>query len=221
MKRLVCLVVLLLVVLATAPASAAGSGARARLEQFAKGLHSLSGDFQQRVVNANGQQVQTSRGTVALEAPRQFRWQTTAPYKQLIIADGSHVWMYDPDLDQVTVHQQGPAQAQSPLTVLTNVSRVDEDFAVHDIGVRDGLDWLRLVPKRPHARFEYVELGLDADGLRDMTFKDRLGSVTHIRFSHWKRNARLPASTFHFTPPKGAAVIGDAASVPKIQPLRQ
>ncbi len=220
MKRLASLCLLLLALAVTLPAMAAGDGARARLDQFAAGLHSLSGHFRQAMTDANGRRGQVSEGTVALQAPRQFRWETTSPYEQLIVADGSHVWMYEPDLDQVTVRQQSTAEAHSPLTVLTDVSRLDRDFDSREMGTRDGLEWLRLTPKQKEgARFDYTGLGFDAEGLRAMVFKDQLGNVTRIRFSDWKRNTGLPAATFHFTPPEGVDVVGDVDSVPEVSPL--
>ena len=73
--------------------------ARARLDAFATGLHSLTGNFQQTVTDLNGRDSKTSSGTLALQAPRQFRWETLKPYQQTIVADGSRVWMYDPELE--------------------------------------------------------------------------------------------------------------------------
>lgn len=220
MKRFVSLCLLpVLSLLIVAPLMAASDTARARLDHFAAGLTSLSGQFEQTMTDANGHHGQSSRGKVALKAPRQFRWETTAPYEQLIVADGSRVWMYEPDLDQVTVRRQSSAEAHSPLTVLTDVSRLDKDFDSHEMGTRDGLTWLRLTPKNDDARFDYTELGFDEGGLRAMAFKDQLGNITRIRFSDWQRNTDLPASTFHFTPPEDADVIGDVDSIPEVQPL--
>ncbi|HET7267815.1 MAG TPA: outer membrane lipoprotein chaperone LolA [Oleiagrimonas sp.] len=220
MKRFAIAGLTLSLCLFAATALAADTSARAQLQAFASGLHSLSGQFEQTLTNANGQRIKTSRGKVALKAPRQFRWQTTAPYKQLIVADGAHVWMYEPDLEQVTVRKQSTAEAHSPLTVLTDIDRLGTDFKSTELGTRDGLDWLRLTPKDKQAHFAYAELGFSDGSLRAMRFKDQLGNVTRIRFSHWQRNRDLPASTFNFTPPKGADVIGDTSSVPSVKPLQ-
>lgn len=220
MKRFALAGLMLSMLALALPALAADGSARAQLQAFASGLHSLSGQFQQTLTDANGQRIKTSRGKVALKAPRQFRWQTTAPYKQLIVADGSRVWMYEPDLEQVTVRKQSAAEAHSPLTVLTDIDRLDADFNSTELGTRDGLDWLRLTPKDEQAHFAYAELGFSDNRLRAMRFKDQLGNITQIRFSHWQRNQPLPASTFRFTPPEGADVIGDAASMSTVKPLQ-
>jgi outer membrane lipoprotein carrier protein len=182
-------------------------------------MHSLTGRFSQTMSNANGDQGKTSSGTMALQAPRQFRWETTAPYKQTIVADGSRVWMYDPELEQVTVRIQSSEEAHSPLTVLTDLSLLDKDFKVSEQGERDGLQWLRLTSTGKDPQFEYADLGFDAGGLARMVFRDQLGNTTRIDFAGWKRNADLPPDTFTFVPPQGTDVIGDAP-VLQTQPVK-
>lgn len=217
MKRTFPILLVILLALLAMPALAADT-ARSRLDAFAHGLHSLSGHFSQTLTNANGGRGDSSAGTLALQEPREFRWQVVSPYKQLIVADGSRVWMYDPDLEQVTVRVQSTEEAQSPLTILTDMSQLDRDFKAVELGQRDGLLWLQLTPVSGGKQFESAELGFDADSLRRMTFTDRLGNRTNIRFSDWQRNPVLPADTFNFTPPQGADVIGDLP-VSEVHPL--
>jgi outer membrane lipoprotein carrier protein len=218
MKRFVLVVASLLLPLSFNVLAATGP-ARARLDVFSQNLHSLSGRFSQTLTDANGQTGQASSGTLALEAPRQFRWDTLAPYKQTIVADGSRVWMYDPELEQVTVRVQNTEEAHSPLTVLTDLKQMDRDFKVTELGERDGLTWLRLTSTGKDPQFDHAELGFDANGLARMTFRDQLGSTTDIRFSGWQRNVPLPADSFNFVPPKGADVIGDVPVI-TTQPLK-
>ncbi|MDF4003965.1 outer membrane lipoprotein chaperone LolA [Luteibacter sp. PPL201] len=214
MKRLLLAATLFLSCL---PAFAAGP-ARERLDAFAKGLHSVTGRFSQTLSNANGDPGKTSSGTLALQAPREFRWETLAPYKQTIVADGSRVWLYDPDLEQVTVRKQSTEEAQSPLTVLTDLSLLDRDFKVTEQGERDGLQWLRLKSTSKDPQFDYADLGFDASGLARMEFRDQLGNTTRIQFAGWQKNGPIPADTFHFVPPPGADVIGDQPVI-ETQPL--
>ena len=221
MKRL--MLVLSAAVLAlscSAAALAAPVGpARARLDAFANDLHALTGRFSQTLTDINGNTSKASSGTLALQAPRQFRWDTLAPYKQTIVADGSRVWMYDPDLEQVTVRVQSSEEAHSPLTVLTDLKQMDREFKVSELGERDGLQWLSLTSTGKDPQFDHAELGFDANGLARMTFRDQLGSTTDIRFSDWQRNPSLAPGTFTFVPPKGADVIGDLPVI-TTQPLK-
>lgn len=211
--------VITLALLAAGTAQAATDTARARLDAFATGLHSLTGHFTQTLTDINGSASKVSTGTLALEAPRQFRWNTLTPYKQTIVADGSRVWLYDPELEQVTVRVQSTEEAHSPLTVLTDVKQLDRNFTVAEQGSRDGLLWLRLTSTAKDPQFDHADLGFDAAGLARMTFRDQLGATTDIRFSHWQRNPSIAPDTFNFVPPKGVDVIGDAP-VMTVQPLR-
>jgi outer membrane lipoprotein carrier protein len=221
MKRFMMLVLsaVVLTLSLSAVAQAAAGPARARLDAFATGLHSLTGHFSQPLTDRNGHTSKNSAGTLALQAPRQFRWDTLTPYKQTIVADGSRVWMYDPELEQVTVRVQSSEEAHSPLTVLTDLKQMDKDFKVVEQGEHDGLAWLRLSSTAKDPQFDYADLGFDANGLARMTFRDQLGSTTDIRFSGWQRNAPIPPATFNFVPPKGADVIGDAPVI-DVQPLK-
>jgi outer membrane lipoprotein carrier protein len=219
MKRLRFAAAIAVVALALSSLAQAATGpARTRLDAFAHGLHALSGNFTQILNSPNGQQQQTS-GTLVLQAPSQFRWDTLSPYKQSIIADGSRVWSYDPGLEQVTVRRQDTEAAHNPLAVLTDLSQVDKDFNITEQGERDGLVWLRLTSRAQEPQFDYVDLGFDANGLARMQFRDQLGSTTDIHFSNWQRNPDIPPQDFNFTPPKGTDVVGDLPVI-TTQPIK-
>lgn len=194
--------------------------ARSQLDAFSKNLRSLCANFEQKVSEANNHTGKTSRGQMALKAPRQFRWDVSEPYKQQIVADGEKVWIYDPDLEQVTVRSQGTEEAHSPLTVLTDLSQLDRDFSTSEQGEHDGLTWLRLKSKDKDPQFEYADLGFDANGLQRMKFEDALGNNTEIRFSNWQRNPKLADGEFKFTPPKGADVVGDPTPAAQAHPIK-
>jgi outer membrane lipoprotein carrier protein len=218
MKRLLILTVAAIALSISSLAMAAGP-ARAKLDAFAGDLHSLTGKFSQTLKDANGNSGKASNGTLALQAPRQFRWETLAPSKQTIVADGSRVWLYDPDLEQVTVRVQSSEESHSPLTVLTDVKQMDKDFNAVEQGDHDGLSWLRLTSKAKDPQFDYADLGFDTNGLARMIFRDQLGAVTDIRFSNWQRNVPIPPETFNFVPPAGADVIGDLPVI-QTQPIK-
>lgn len=219
MKRFMQAVAAVALMLSFNAVAAAPGPARARLDAFAADLHSLTGRFTQTLTDVNGNTSKASAGTLALEAPRQFRWDTLTPYKQTIVADGSRVWMYDPELEQVTVRLQSTEEAHSPLTVLTDLKQLDSNFKVEERGEHDGLLWLRLTSTSKNPQFDYADLGFDAHGLARMTFRDQLGSTTDIHFADWQRNPTIPQGTFTFVPPKGADVIGDVPDI-SIRPVK-
>ncbi|TWQ60431.1 outer membrane lipoprotein chaperone LolA, partial [Xanthomonas vasicola] len=121
----------------------------------------LDGQFSQRVTDANGKVKENSSGRVALATPRQFRWEYAKPYKQLIVADGKKVWVFDPDLEQVTVRAQGSEEQNSPLVALINPALLDKKYDVsEEAAPRDGLQWLSLTPKvDTDASFQMASLG--------------------------------------------------------------
>lgn len=186
----------------------AQAGARDSLDTFTRDLKGLQGTFAQQVFDAQGRRKEASSGSVALSAPKLFRWEYLKPYPQLIVADGAKVWIYDPDLKQVTVRSQGAEEQNSPLAVLTDPKKLDQSFAITEAGTEGGLAWLELAPKRKeNAGFERARLGFDGTSLAKMVIVDSLGQRTEIAFAGWKRNPKFAAATFRFSPPKGVDVV--------------
>ena len=200
-----------LFVAAAVLAGTAHAGGREQLDAFTQGLKGLDGQFTQTVYDDNGRVRESSSGRVALSTPRLFRWEYTKPYPQLIVADGKTVWVFDPDLEQVTRRPQGTAEQDSPLAALIDPARLDRDFVVEDAGNDGGLQWLQLKPKQggDEAAFQSAKLGLDAKGLARMEIIDALGQRTEIRFTGWKRNPAFARDTFRYRPPAGVDVVGE------------
>ncbi len=190
--------------------TSAFAGARDDLNTFTKGLKGLDGQFTQQVFDANGKLKESSSGRVALSAPRLFRWEYVKPYAQLIVADGKRVWVYDPDLQQVTKRAQGTEEQNSPLAALVDPSKLDKDYVIKDVGSKNGLDWLELAPKiATDTSFKSARLGFSAQGLATMQVVDALGQKTRITFSAWKRNPAFATGTFRYVPTKGVDIVGE------------
>jgi outer membrane lipoprotein carrier protein len=199
-----------LAVLSLLLSTSALAGARDDLDAFTHNLKGLQGQFTQTVFDANGKPKESSSGSLALSAPRLFRWEYTKPYEQLVIADGGKVWVYDPDLAQVTVRPQGEQEQNSPLATLIDPSRLDRDYQVVETGIDGGLDWLELAPKQASdTGFKSARLGFNAQGLATMQVIDALGQKTQIDFSQWQRNPTFAAGTFRYVPAKGVDVVGE------------
>ena len=187
----------------------AHAGGREALDRFAQGLKGLEGRFTQDVFDTKGHRKEHTTGRVALSMPRQFRWEYAKPYPQLIVADGSKVWIYDEDLQQVTTRAQQAEEQNSPLAALANPQMLDRNFLVRDAGSKDGLSWLELKPRKTDgAGFQSARLGFDSVGLARMQIVDAAGQRTDLAFADWKRNPAFAAGTFRFVPPKGVDVVG-------------
>ncbi len=187
---------------------AASAGARDDLNAFTKGLKGLDGQFTQQVFGTNGKQKEQSSGRVAVAAPRLFRWEYVKPYAQLIVADGTTVWVHDPDLQQVSKRAQGAEEANSPLAILLEPAKLDRDFTVKDAGTVAGVNWLQVTPRNADAAFKSAKLGFNKSGLSQMEYVDALGQRTRISFRGWKRNPAFAKGTFVYVPAKGVDVIG-------------
>ena len=187
----------------------AEAGAVDQLHQFLTATRTLKADFTQTVIGKNGRKPQQSSGIVAISRPGKLRWDIQKPYPQLVVGDGEKIWIYDPELKQVTVRKAGQAISGSPAALLAGSNELERDFILKEAGEADGLAWVEATPRQNESGFEKVRLGLAGSELRAMELHDNFGQTTHIRFSRIERNPALPASTFRFTPPPGADVVGE------------
>ncbi|MFA7617973.1 MAG: outer membrane lipoprotein chaperone LolA [Thiohalomonadaceae bacterium] len=206
MKRLVSAA---LAALLTLPLSVQAAEGQQRMDQFLAGLKTMRAAFAQTVVDPDGATVEETSGELLVSRPDRFRLQYTAPYEQLYVADGKQVWMYDKDLEQVTVKKQGEALGSTPALLLSSTAPLTKNFDVTELGAREGLTWIELNPKRQDASFESVQLALEDSTLRVMEMVDGFGQRTRLQFERIERNPRLDADAFRFTPPKGVDVIGE------------
>jgi len=178
-------------------------------ERFMRGLDAFDASFEQTVRDESGRILETTTGTVALSKPNLFRWHYEAPYEQIIVADGRKVWIFEPDLEQVTVRDQSEAQAQSPLALLTDPEALTETYDI-EIQPSDGaIEISRLLPKVGEGELEFVELGFEQGVLMSLTIKDGFGQQTEVLFSEQCRNKKLAPELFRFVPPAGVDVVGE------------
>ena len=198
-------VLLLLLLL---PAAALASGVE-RFQAYLRTTQTARADFEQKVFDSERKLVQQSKGSFSFLRPGRFRWSYAQPYAQLIVGDGARVWIYDEDLNQVTVRAMARALGSTPAALLAGAADVERAFELSDAGSRDGLEWLEAKPREREAGFERIRLGMGTVGVRAMELTDHFGQTTVLRFSNIVRNPPLEPSTFRFTPPKGADVLGE------------
>jgi outer membrane lipoprotein carrier protein len=199
----------ILVVVFLLTAQTVSAGAVDKLHRFLDATKTVRADFTQIVVAKNGRKPQQSTGVMMFSRPGKFRWQIEKPYNQLLLGDGDKVWIYDPDLRQVTVKKVGAALGGTPAALLAGDNALKKDFDLREIGEREGMDWLEAIPKTQDSGFEKIHLGFAGNDLKAMALFDNFGQTTSLLFSHLERNPPLPASLFRFTPPAGVDVIGD------------
>ena len=199
---------LLALAIAGAALGSASAASLERFQSFIRGTQSARADFEQKVFDRNKKLVQESRGNFSFVRPGKFRWAFSKPYTQLIVGDGEKVWVYDQDLNQVTVRKLSKAIGATPAALISGSTDVEQAFVFTDAGESQGLQWLEAKPKEKEAGFERIKMGFGATGIDAMELVDQFGQTTMLKFSSVQRNPKLDPSDFRFTPPKGADLLG-------------
>lgn len=200
---------LLFLLFAFALTSATHAGGVDRLKAFIAGAKTAEADFTQTVADKSGRVTQQASGKMAFARPGKFRWDYRAPYEQVIVGDGSKLWLYDADLEQVTVKPLGDVIAGTPAALLAGDNAIEKYFSLKDAGEGGGLEWLEATPKNKDTTFERIRMGFKGDTLVEMELFDHFGQRTTLRLSNFARNPVIAPSRFSFTPPQGADVIGE------------
>ena len=214
MKSLVVVVAMVIVAAQAASAEAppADGAAGERVERYLDRLDTLRAEFVQQLIDKDGVVRDESRGMLALAKPGRFRWDYQEPVEQLLVSDGSTVWMYDADLEQVTVRPVGDSLSNTPAMLLAGQGRVAEAFTARDAGRAEGLEWVVLTPRLVDTDFSSVRLGFRGKELERLDLEDRLGQTTRIVLSGIERNPGLSQALFTFVPPPGVDVVGAPAA---------
>ncbi len=193
------------------------AGAIEKLKTFIAATHSAQADFTQEVLDQNGKKIQSASGIMQFQRPGKFRWTYQKPYEQLIVGDGSKFWLYDTDLNQVTVRKLDAALGSSPAALLSGSNEIERGFTLTEDGSRDGLEWLQATPKgkgpgnaEQDSSFNKILMAFNTRAeLVAMELNDMFGHKTVLRFSAMQRNPKLAEKLFQFSPPKGADVLSE------------
>ncbi|WP_407276659.1 outer membrane lipoprotein chaperone LolA [Halothiobacillus sp. DCM-1] len=181
-----------------------------RLTDFVHALKTFSADFIQQQVNARGQKQPASTGSFVLARPGKFYWEYQSPYVQKLIARDGTLWVYDPDLKQVTINDLSQDRG-APIGIFLGGRPLEAAFLITPQGANDGLSWFSLTERNPSGDFTQLQVGMDTRGIKAMVFTDKLGNRTTVQFSERKINQPVDASRFDFTPPAGVDVVKNSA----------
>lgn len=178
------------------------------LENFLANTRTLQADFTQTLRTHDGEVLQQTEGEFYLDRPGKFRWNYKLPYEQVIVSDGERIWIYDVDLQQVTVQKQSASLPATPMALLEDSATLHKDFTVSVLDEKEGVYRLKLVSKTKDSDFGEIVVGLDNKGLRFMQLHDQFEQVTDIVFSSITTNTKLASEIFEFVPPEGVDVFG-------------
>ncbi len=180
-----------------------------RLRHFLEDVQSLRAAFRQEVIDRDQNLVESASGRVALKRPGRFRWDYVAPYERLIVADSVRVWLYESDLEQVTIRRLDAGLGETPAALLTGRVDVLDRFDYGGSEMEAGLEWVELRPRSAESDFDAIRLGFDGDLLAQLALEDRLGQITRLYFADVEVNPEIADAVFQFEPPEGVDVIGE------------
>lgn len=180
-----------------------------RLNSLLTNTKSMSANFTQTTTGAarsglagNG----TFSGSMSVQRPNQFRWETKKPAEQLIVANGSTLWIYDKDLEQATKQNVDKQIGNTPALLLSgDPSKISQSFRITQ--PQGNKNYYVLYPKSSDASFKDLAISFNNGRPVMMVLNDSLGQTTSIKFSNIKMNTKMSNSMFQFTPPKGVDVI--------------
>jgi len=176
------------------------------LREFVRDVKSGSAAFTQTVTSADGVKKKTSSGSFEFARPNRFRFAYTQPFEQLIVSDGQKVWIYDADLNQVTVRQLTQALGATPAALLAGAS-LDKEFELAAQPARDGIEWVQATPRQKDGAFQSMRIGFRGKELAAVEILDAFGQRSLLQFSQYAANVAIADSSFRFVPSAGTDVI--------------
>lgn len=185
----------------------ASASAIEQLRNFLAHTHTASGHFSQRVHGADLSAPHTFTGHFLFLRPGRFKWQYTQPYQQLIVSDGTKVYFYDIDLEQVTIKKIEGNLPASPAAILFGSNQFEQDFDVEEMAPRDGLEWILAKPKHQDSTFEKIEIGFKNQLPAAMLLIDAFGQTTELLFSDLVRNPQASREDFQFQAPEDVDIL--------------
>ncbi len=191
----------------TVVANKASTG-KVYLENFLADTNTLQADFKQTLRSYDGEILQTSSGRFYLNRPGKFRWDYMTPYAQEIVSDGERLWIYDVDLEQVTVQKKVKGLSATPMALLESSLKLHEKFSIEELDNHEGIYRLKLSSRSGESDFGEIVVGLDMHGLRFLQLHDQFEQVTDIVFEKMQTNGELAAELFQFKPPPGVDIFG-------------
>jgi outer membrane lipoprotein carrier protein len=192
-------------------AGAAHASALEQFKSFVAGTKAARGEFTQRQVKKSDTSKVSApaTGTFLFARPGKFIWNYVKPYEQLLQADGDRLYVYDKDLNQVTIKKLGDALGSSPAAILFGSNDLEKNFTLSEAGTRDGLEWLNATPKAKDTAFEQISIGLRNGTPEAMELRDAFGQTSLLAFKKFEKNPPLAAQQFKFVIPKGADVFNN------------
>ena len=182
----------------------------ADLNVLLNGIKTMRAGFTQTIYDNHGKAMQKSNGRMALERPGKFRWEVSQPMPQIIVANAERLWIYDPDLQQVTIRHLKREAGEAPALLLSHQNAaLEKDYNIETMSPDGSMQWFLLKPRKNDNMFASVKMGFAQHQLKEMVLEDQIGHATRVQFQKVEMNTPLPSSLFNFKAPAGTDVIDE------------
>lgn len=169
---------------------------------------SYSATFEQKTLDQNQAVLQTLHGIIRLQRPDRFYWQSEEPYPQQLVSNGSLIWHYDADLEQVVVQEYAEQTERAPmLLVFRDAALLAQSFSLVKTGQKGDSQIFYLQSLDKEAALRQMEIGFSQGKLNQLRFVDNLQQTTDIRFSDIVLDQTIDVALFEFSIPEGADVL--------------
>ncbi len=179
-----------------------------QLKSFLKKSDTFTALFSQSLFDENGSELQFSAGQFSLQKPGKFSWDYEEPYPQIIMSNGKVIWMYDSELEQVTIKPVDSTLSKTSMVLLFSKTEIDKDFKIIKLDVVDGVSWLELTAHNPDSEFSNIFIGMKEGLIVSLKMVDGFGQTTVIKFRDIMMSPKFNEHRFEFVIPKNADVIG-------------
>lgn len=171
-------------------------------------MKTVQGNFQQTVVDNQGEIIQEVEGSFYFKKPNMFKWNYQAPFTNQIISDGELLYLFDPELKQVIMSSLSKLGGVSPAMLL--VSEKARKFFVIEKLDKNKNTWFRAIPKNTElTSFKSIEILFTVDTLSEMLVLDNFENTTRIKFNKIQNNAPINDAFFLFNTPDDVDVISN------------
>lgn len=205
--------ILLLSLIAVCGWGYADDKASQNLFELIRSFDSLSGKFEQSLLDHEGVSLQETSGQFFLQRPGNIYWHSDAPFEQLVVSNSQITWVFDPDLEQVSIYANSQMQ-EGPMQILAG--SLEELQAQYDVSESEQgkTQIFSLQPKSSaeiDQSFESLSFHFKKKKLVAIEMRDKLQQLTQLSFKSLKHNDAIPASRFQFEIPEGVDVIENGA----------
>lgn len=181
-------------------------------EKYEK-IEDFSSKFTQEATVKALNKVQRAQGEVWFKKPGKMRWNYSRPTKDEIVSDGTTIWFYNEEEQQV-IESPLSEVIDTPTTTtlisgLGNLKNLfDANFSKDNPANENNTYFIDLVPKENTEEYNSVTIAVDKHSMLVNTIYlyDPFGNLTTVKLNDMQINKGTPDSLFIFKAPKGAEI---------------